>query len=128
MDSDEEVPAAASPKFHLHAYFYWIDGVGLSSASTRDVEFMGIKPRVDVCTETWATAIPPCCLSWLAVRLCEEDRNALFCEQLRFLAGLLATSCMVAVLVELAQADSRGIHGLVRAVPVRPFHQEARGG
>ena len=34
--------------YHMHAYFYWSDGVGVFRRNTDDFVFQGVHPRVDV--------------------------------------------------------------------------------
>jgi hypothetical protein len=51
-DSDEEAVGVTNTRFHTHAYFYWTDGVGSTSTSLKDLEFLEVKPRIDVCNET----------------------------------------------------------------------------
>ena len=36
--------------YHLHAYLWWTDGVGLRRRNTDDLVFDAVRPRVDVCT------------------------------------------------------------------------------
>ena len=48
----EESLHAGTPgqqRFHLHAYFIWLDDVGLSLRSLESLRFEGVRPRVDVC-------------------------------------------------------------------------------
>lgn len=42
----------AAEVVHLHAYFYWTDGVGLYRRNTDELVFDGVPPRVDRCTST----------------------------------------------------------------------------
>lgn len=44
--------AGDSKVYHMHAYFYWDDGVGLHRRNTNDLVFEGVRPRVDVNTAT----------------------------------------------------------------------------
>ena len=37
------------PRFHLHCYFFWTDGVGLFRRNLDDLVFNDVKPRVDKC-------------------------------------------------------------------------------
>ena len=41
---------AGSTRYHLHAYFWWTDGVGLRRRNTDALVFDNVRPRVDVCT------------------------------------------------------------------------------
>ena len=36
-------------RHHLHAYFIWVDDLGLSLKSLDVLQFQGVRPRVDVC-------------------------------------------------------------------------------
>ena len=36
-------------RYHVHGYFFWTDGIGLFRRNLDDLQFMGIKPRVDKC-------------------------------------------------------------------------------
>ena len=38
--------------YHMHAYFYWADGVGLYRRNTDELVFEDVRPRVDVNTAT----------------------------------------------------------------------------
>ena len=42
--------AQGGPRFHLHAYLLWVDGVGLRLQDLEPLFFDGVRPRVDVCT------------------------------------------------------------------------------
>lgn len=44
--------ADSQARYHLHAYFYWNDGVGLHRRNTDEFVFDGVHPRVDVNTAT----------------------------------------------------------------------------
>lgn len=44
--------ADGQQRYHLHAYFYWDDGVGLYSRNTDKLVFENVRPRVDVNTAT----------------------------------------------------------------------------
>jgi hypothetical protein len=44
--------ADGQQRYHLHAYFYWNDGVGLYTRNTDELVFENIRPRVDVNTAT----------------------------------------------------------------------------
>ena len=41
-----------SKVYHMHAYLYWDDGVGLYRRNTDELVFEGVRPRVDVNTAT----------------------------------------------------------------------------
>lgn len=40
---------AHGPRYHLHCYLFWTDGVGLFRRNLDDLKFNGITPRVDKC-------------------------------------------------------------------------------
>ena len=49
---EESLHAAATPhgpRFHLHCYFFWTDGVGFFRRNLDDLVFGDVKPRVDKC-------------------------------------------------------------------------------
>ena len=37
------------PRYHLHCYLFWTDGVGLFRRNLNDLQFEDVKPRVDKC-------------------------------------------------------------------------------
>ena len=39
---------ATRQKHHLHAYFYWNDGIGIDLDNTSTLAFDDVRPRVDV--------------------------------------------------------------------------------
>ena len=50
--NSEQDPAGsgALAVYHLHAYVWWTDKVGIRRSNTDDLVFSGVRPRVDVCT------------------------------------------------------------------------------
>ena len=41
-------------RYHLHAYLFWTDGIGLDRKNSDDLVFQGVRPRIDVCTSRHA--------------------------------------------------------------------------
>ena len=49
---------SASPVFHLHAYLFWTDGVGVHCRELAPLYFGQVRPRVDVCKGRLPTTAP----------------------------------------------------------------------
>jgi len=49
---------AAVEKYHTHAYLLWTDGVGIRQRDILPFYFQDVRPRIDVCTQRWATTKP----------------------------------------------------------------------
>jgi len=45
-----QVVGNGQKRYHLHAYFIWVDDEGLNLESLDTLYFQGVRPRVDVCT------------------------------------------------------------------------------
>jgi hypothetical protein len=55
---EKSLHAAVEGRHHLHAYLLWSDGHGIDVRSLEPLYFLGIRPRVDVCTARAAATSP----------------------------------------------------------------------